>query len=97
MGMVGAFLGPKLTLLTIFFGSMFGSLAGITVAGLAYRKRLARWRHINRETARARASQAVETIMRRFPIPFGVFLGIGALLSAFFGEQLAAWYGGFFQ
>jgi prepilin signal peptidase PulO-like enzyme (type II secretory pathway) len=34
--------------------------------------------------------------MRRFPIPFGVFLGIGALISAFFGEQLVSWYGGFF-
>jgi leader peptidase (prepilin peptidase)/N-methyltransferase len=97
MGMVGAFLGPKLTMLTIFFGSMFGSIAGITIAGLAYRKRLARWRTVDRETARARASQAVQTIMRRFPIPFGVFLGVGALISAFFGEHLLVWYGGLFQ
>jgi prepilin signal peptidase PulO-like enzyme (type II secretory pathway) len=36
-------------------------------------------------------------MMRRFPIPFGVFLGTGALISAFFGEWLLAAYLGAFR
>jgi leader peptidase (prepilin peptidase)/N-methyltransferase len=92
MGMIGAFLGAKLVLLTILFGSLSGSIIGLTMAAIAHRKRMRRWRNSERAVARARAQHAVDAIMRRYPIPFGVFLGMGALVSAFFGPDLIAWY-----
>ena len=92
MGMVGAFLGPKLVLLTIFFGSFSGTAAGITLAYAAYQKRKRRWKNGTSEVAHAKAQHATQAMMRRFPIPFGVFLGIGALISAFFGESLLRAY-----
>jgi leader peptidase (prepilin peptidase)/N-methyltransferase len=97
MAMVGAFLGPKLVLLTLFFGSFSGTVAGISLAYLAYRKRMQRWKNASPDLARARAQHATQAMMRRFPIPFGVFLGIGALISAFFGEALLAAYLGAFR
>ena len=92
MAMVGAFVGPKLVLMTILFGSFFGSVAGIWMALAAKRKRMRRWKHAEPAVAEARAQRAMDVMMRRFPVPFGVFLGMGALLSAFFGHDLIAWY-----
>jgi leader peptidase (prepilin peptidase)/N-methyltransferase len=92
MAMVGAFVGQKLVLMTILFGSFFGSVAGIWMALAAKRKRMRRWRHAEPAIAEARAQRAMEVMMRRFPVPFGVFLGMGALLSAFFGHDPIAWY-----
>jgi leader peptidase (prepilin peptidase) / N-methyltransferase len=94
MGMVGAFTGPKLTLLTIMIGSMIGSIVGISLAWMAYRKRMRRWHNIDQNVARDRSQRAFAVVMRRFQIPFGVFLGIGALLSAFFGDAAIGWYTG---
>jgi prepilin signal peptidase PulO-like enzyme (type II secretory pathway) len=31
-------------------------------------------------------------LARRYQLPFGVFLAAGALLSAFWGEEILAWY-----
>jgi prepilin signal peptidase PulO-like enzyme (type II secretory pathway) len=95
--MVGAFLGPKLVLLTIFFGSFSGTAAGISLAYIAYQKRKQRWKNSSPEVAHAKAQHATQAMMRRFPIPFGVFLGAGALLSAFFGESLLRAYLGAFR
>lgn len=97
MAMVGAFLGPRLTLLTIFFGSLSGSVVGLALAIAAYQKRSARWKDAPAEVRKAKAQNATAAIMRRFPIPFGVFLGCGALLSAFFGDPLVNWYLGTFR
>jgi leader peptidase (prepilin peptidase)/N-methyltransferase len=97
MGMVGAFLGPKLVLLTIFFGSFSGTVAGISLAYFAYQKRKRRWKNAAPDVAQAKAQHATQAMMRRFPIPFGVFLGMGALISAFFGEWLLALYLGSFR
>jgi leader peptidase (prepilin peptidase) / N-methyltransferase len=94
MAMVGAFTGAKLTLMTIMIGSMIGSIVGILLAWMAYRKRMRRWQKIDRQLARERSQRAFAVVMRRFQIPFGVFLGIGALLSAFFGEAALSWYTG---
>ena len=67
MLMVGTFLGPKRTILTIFAGSVLGSVIGIVYI-------LARRKGSNYE------------------FPFGTFLGMAALLAAFFGTQVVNWY-----
>jgi leader peptidase (prepilin peptidase)/N-methyltransferase len=66
MAGVGAFLGWRLTLLTIFIGAFTGALAGIGIA----------WRKGSLQTH----------------IPFGIFLGIGTIISLLFGEELIRLY-----
>ena len=72
MFMVGAYLGWRLTILTIFVGVLSGSLFGIL--GMV--------------------------VKRRFDpkelLPFGVFLGLGAIAALLFGAPLVDWYFGQF-
>lgn len=68
MAAVGALLGWRLTLLSIFLGAFSGSLIGGVV--------------VIRQKDRDLQTQ----------IPFGIFLGIGTIISMLFGEQLIAWY-----
>ncbi len=65
---VGAFLGWRLTVLTIFIGAFTGAVAGILV--------------IARQKEKDFQAQ----------IPFGIFLGIGSIVSLLFGEQFIRWY-----
>ncbi|MFZ1700507.1 MAG: prepilin peptidase [Pyrinomonadaceae bacterium] len=65
---IGALLGWRLTVLTIFIGAFTGALAGIVV--------------VLRQKDRDMQTQ----------IPFGIFLGIGAIVSMLFGERLIIWY-----
>lgn len=65
---VGALLGWRLTLLTIFLGAFTGAVAGVLV--------------IARQKDRDLQTQ----------IPFGIFLGIGSIISLLFGEPIIAWY-----
>ncbi len=67
MGMVGAFLGLKRTLLTVLVGSLLGSLIGILIVLLSRKG-------------------------RDYELPFGAFLGAGALLVIFFGTPILNWY-----
>lgn len=67
MLMVGAFLGWRLTLLTIMMGALSGSIAGIA---MMYK--------------RERNLQMM--------LPFGIFLGIGAIISFLVGSRIIAWY-----
>lgn len=67
MLMVGAFLGIKRTLLTIFTGSLLGSVLGLAFI-LSRRKE------------------------STYELPFGSFLGMAALLVAFFGSPVVNWY-----
>jgi leader peptidase (prepilin peptidase)/N-methyltransferase len=67
MAMVGAFIGWRLALLTIFAGSLLGTLIGIF---------LMIFRHKTLQTKLA----------------FGVFLGIGAAFSLFYGLPFLYWY-----
>lgn len=73
MFMVGAYLGWRLTILTIFAGVLTGSIAGVIL--------MARQRERNMQML----------------LPFGIFLGIGAVFSLLFGEQLVEWYAGQFR
>ena len=95
MAMVGAFLGVKLTIFTLFAGSVVGSLAGLWTVFVVWMKRTRRRivrHHESASEARRRAWDSAAIALRRFPMPFGVFLGSMALVAAFFGDQFLRWY-----
>ena len=95
MAMVGAFLGMKLTVLTIFTASLAGSLFGLTTVLVVWLKRTHRFmkRLANARAARRRGWQSAQMVYRYYQMPFGVFLGSMALLAFFFGNQFLRWYG----
>ncbi len=65
---VGALLGWRLTLISIFIGAFTGAVGGVLIM----------------IKDREKGMQA--------QIPFGIFLGIGSLVSMLFGDQLLTWY-----
>jgi leader peptidase (prepilin peptidase)/N-methyltransferase len=65
---VGALLGWRLTLLSIFLGAFSGAIIGVFL--------------VSRQKEKDMQTQ----------IPFGIFLGIGAIIALLFGEQLIGWY-----
>jgi leader peptidase (prepilin peptidase) / N-methyltransferase len=73
MFMVGAYLGWRLTILTIFLGVLTGSLVGIFLMIWQRRKDM------------------------QFLLPFGVFLGIGAIVTLLVGMRIVEWYAGQFR
>jgi leader peptidase (prepilin peptidase)/N-methyltransferase len=73
MFMVGAYLGWRLTILTIFVGVLTGSIIGIAL--------MLRQRERNMQML----------------LPFGVFLGLGAIAALLFGAPLVEWYAGQFR
>ena len=73
MLMVGAFLGWRLTILTIMIGALSGSIAGIAVM---YR----------------RGGRNLQMML-----PFGIFLGIGSIVSLLFGSRIIVWYASQFR
>src|SRR5919106_822407 len=73
MFMVGAYLGWRLTILTIFVGVLSGSVIGIALM--------------------ARKGQRNMQML----LPFGVFLGLGAVAALLFGAPLVEWYAGQFR
>jgi len=73
MFMVGAFLGWRLTILTILLGALTGSIGGILVM---YR----------------RGSRNMQMML-----PFGIFLGIGSIVSLLFGSRIITWYTSLFR
>jgi len=95
MAMVGAFLGMKLTVLTIFTASLAGSLFGLTTVLVVWLKRTHRFmkRLANARAARRRGWQSAQMVYRYYQMPFGVFLGSMALFAFFFGNQFLRWYG----
>jgi leader peptidase (prepilin peptidase)/N-methyltransferase len=97
MAMVGAFLGMKLTIFTIFTASVAGSLFGLATVLLVWIKRTHRFMHrlANLQAARRRGWQSAQMVYRHYQMPFGVFLGSMALLALFVGNQFLRWYGRF--
>ena len=65
---VGALLGWRLTILTIFIGAFTGAVIGIAL--------------VMKQKDRNLQTQ----------IPFGIFLGIGSIISLLFGARMVAWY-----
>lgn len=100
MALIGAFLGLKLTLLVLLLGSLVGSCFGLLLIAVVWRKRLARRRRRHpaesSSAASGRAWQSAQLVYRNFEIPFGVFLGSGALVAAFCGTVIIRWYLSFY-
>ena len=71
MAMVGAFLGWKGVLLTLFLGSFTGSIVGLAVI-------------------------AMTNGDMKTKLPFGTFLGMGAIATIYAGPFAIAWYSGLF-
>jgi leader peptidase (prepilin peptidase) / N-methyltransferase len=95
MAMVGAFLGMKLTIFTIFTASLAGSMFGLTTVFVVWLKRTHRFmkRLANVQAARRRGWQSAQVVYRNYQMPFGVFLGSMALIAFFFGNRFLQWYG----
>ena len=68
MFMVGAYLGWRLALLTIFIGVFSGSIIGIAMMLKSGQRNM------------------------RMMLPFGIFLGIGAIASLLLGHRIVEWY-----
>jgi leader peptidase (prepilin peptidase) / N-methyltransferase len=95
MAMIGAFLGVKLTVFTIFTASIAGSLFGVSTILMVWIKRTRRFaqrQSITLREARQRAWHSAQTMYRHYEMPFGVFLGSMAMVAFFFGKQFLAWY-----
>jgi leader peptidase (prepilin peptidase)/N-methyltransferase len=95
MAMVGAFLGVKLTMFTIFTGSIAGSLFGLWTVLAVWIKRSRRRMIRNHEPAREarrRAWASAAIALRRHQMPFGVFLGSMAMIAFFVGNRFLQWY-----
>jgi leader peptidase (prepilin peptidase)/N-methyltransferase len=73
MFMVGAYLGWRLTILTILIGAFSGSLVGISLM-------------------LRRGSRNLQMML-----PFGIFLGIGSIVSLLVGARIIAWYASQFR
>ena len=97
MAMVGAFLGIRLTVLTIFGASLVGSLFGLATVLNVWAKRTRRRMARNHEpasVARRRAWRSARAVYSYYEMPFGVFLGGMAIVALFFGHRLLSWYWG---
>jgi leader peptidase (prepilin peptidase)/N-methyltransferase len=73
MFMVGAYLGWRLTIVTIFLAVLAGSLVGITLM-------------------LRRGQKDMQMLL-----PFGIFLGAGAIISLLVGASIVAWYAAQFK
>jgi leader peptidase (prepilin peptidase)/N-methyltransferase len=97
MAMMGAFLGLRLTILTIFAASVAGSFFGLWTVLVVWIKRTQRRKNVFHEAgpdARRHAWASAIVALRRHQMPFGVFLGSMGLVAFFLGEPFLRWYWG---
>lgn len=84
MAMVGAFLGPRETFLTILIGTLLGSVVGLSWVALLY---LYSWKRPLAERAARRglgqANSLRWAIAAQYQLPLGTFLGVGALFVVY--------------
>ena len=92
MAMVGAFLGPVLTVFVLCLSSLLGGIFGIFILLTVFRKRMARYRPSMGSKAVARAWRAAQVTMRALEIPFGVFLCLISVVTWFYGETMVRAY-----
>ena len=97
MAMIGSFVGLRLTILTIFAASLAGSAFGLSTMLAVWIKRTERRKRAFHETvsvARKRAWGSALVALRRYQMPFGVFLGSMGLGAFLFGQKILHWYWG---
>ena len=97
MAMIGSFLGVRLTIFTIFAASLAGSAFGLSTVLAVWVKRMQRRKRAFHETdsvARKRAWTSALVALRRYQMPFGVFLGSMGLGAFLFGQKILHWYWG---
>lgn len=92
MAMVGAFVGPGLTLFVLCTASLLGGVYGIFMLITVFRGRLIRYRARFGNKAASRAWQAAQIAMRGLEVPFGVFLGVMSIVTWFYGPQMIRAY-----
>ena len=95
IAMIGSFVGLRLTILTIFAASLAGTIFGLSTMLAVWLKRTERRKRAFRETApvaRKRAWVSAMVALRRYQMPFGVFLGTTGLGAFLFGQRLLRWY-----
>lgn len=84
MAMVGAFLGPRDTLLTILVGTLLGSVVGLGIVSSLF---LAGWQRRLAERAHRRGLGSLLALRwalaAQYQLPLGTFLGIAALLVVY--------------
>jgi leader peptidase (prepilin peptidase)/N-methyltransferase len=73
LAMVGAFVGWKNALLTIFVAALLGSAFYLPLMVM----KIKQW--------------------RRYELPFGVFLALGAVVTFVFGDAMISWYADFLK
>jgi leader peptidase (prepilin peptidase)/N-methyltransferase len=97
MAMVGAFLGIRLTICTLFAASIAGSLFGLWTVLAVWIKRTRRRMKLHRESpqeSRRRGWASATIALRHHQMPFGVFLAGMAMIASFFGNDFLRWYWG---
>ncbi len=95
MAMIGSFVGLRLTILTIFAASLAGSAFGLSTVLAVWLKRTQRRKRAFHEAgpvARKHAWASAMIALRRYQMPFGVFLGSMGLAAFLFGQRLLRWY-----
>lgn len=75
--LIGSFIGTSSTLYCIFLASVFGSLIGPLYALVAKRGL------IQRLAPRIGSTAAIRSVIFRYQLPFGTFLGLTALITPF--------------
>ena len=91
-GMEGMGFGD-VKLMAMVGASLMGGLVGVVLILLVFVKRIRRYG--SGRASRAWASASL--VMRRFEIPFGVFLGSMSLATIFYGPAFLRWYLAFYQ
>lgn len=97
MAMVGAFLGAKLALFTIFTGAVLGTIFGLITTLAVLRKRIQRRKKRSESNVFSRSWRSARLMLRYYEVPFGVFLGSMAILSVFVGNRMVNWYLGLYR
>jgi len=91
MAMIGAFLGLRGTFLTLLVGSLLGSVIGVALVVALY---MGGWRSGVAKRASRRGLGTERrlrwAIARRYQLPLGTFLGIGALAIVYGGPVITA-------
>ena len=97
MAMVGAFLGARLALFVIFTGAILGTIFGLITTVAVWQKRMQRRQKRREIHVLSRSWRSARLMLRYYEVPFGVFLGSMAILSAFVGNRMVNWYLGLYH